>query len=107
MTGSGTALGRRIRALREGKRLTQEQLAERAELSLKHLGQIERGRGNPTLSSLEALAQALGVSLSELFELEHERMDASLLKERIDRIVEAADTPKRRIIYGLLRVLIS
>ena len=72
MDDSRIALGKRIRWLRTKVGLTQEQLAERAELSMKHLGEIERGKGNPTLSSLENIADAFGVSLPDLFEFKHE-----------------------------------
>jgi transcriptional regulator with XRE-family HTH domain len=50
-------------------RLTQEQLAERAGLSYKFVGEVERGTGNPTVDSLAALARALGVDLTEFFRI--------------------------------------
>jgi len=73
MRHSVVLLGKRIQNLRQGKKLSQEQLAEAASLSLKHLGELERGRGNPTLASLESLAGAFGISLSDLFDFEHEQ----------------------------------
>lgn len=60
-------VGARVRALRRGRRWTQEQLAERAGLSYKFVGEIERGRGNPTIETLARLAQALGVDTGQLF----------------------------------------
>ena len=80
MDDSRIALGKRIRWLRTKVGLTQEQLAERAELSMKHLGEIERGKGNPTLSSLENIADAFGVSLPDLFEFKHERLSAGEIR---------------------------
>jgi XRE family aerobic/anaerobic benzoate catabolism transcriptional regulator len=44
------AVGKRIEALRRKKGLTQEKLAEQVGLSMKHIGEIERGRVNPTLA---------------------------------------------------------
>jgi transcriptional regulator with XRE-family HTH domain len=61
-------LGRRVKEVRLGKKLTQEELAERALLDDKHLAVIERGGTNPTLASLIWVARGLGVSLAELFE---------------------------------------
>jgi len=49
-----------IRASRIRKGLSQRELARKAHLSLPSVQQLERGEGNPTLSSLEALAQGLG-----------------------------------------------
>ena len=59
-------MGARLKQLRHARRLTQEQLAERAGLSYKFLGELERGRGNPTLTTLAALSEALGVHLVDL-----------------------------------------
>jgi transcriptional regulator with XRE-family HTH domain len=47
--------------------LTQEGLAERAGLSYKFLGEVERGAGNPTLETLQRISDALGVEIVELF----------------------------------------
>jgi len=66
-------VGARLRQLRQARRLTQEQLAERAGLSDKFIGEVERGRGNPTLTTLSALSEALGVGLIDLLGLEGER----------------------------------
>jgi len=63
-------LGARLRQLRQARRLTQEQLAERAGLSFKFLGELERGRGNPTLTTLTSISDALGVRLVDLLELD-------------------------------------
>lgn len=66
-------LGDRLRQLRQARRLTQEQLAERAGLSNKFVGEVERGKGNPTLTTLAALSEALGVGLVDLLGLETDR----------------------------------
>lgn len=60
------AFGLRVRELRTGLRLTQEALAERAELHWTYIGGIERGERNPSLINLAYLARALGVTLGEL-----------------------------------------
>ena len=56
-----------IRTLREGLGLTQKELADRIGVSDKTVSKWETGRGLPDISVLGALAEALGVSLSELF----------------------------------------
>lgn len=48
-------------------KLTQEELAERAELHHTYIGQVERGEKNLTLTTLERIVNALDVSYSELF----------------------------------------
>ncbi|MBI4265992.1 MAG: helix-turn-helix transcriptional regulator [Acidobacteria bacterium] len=62
-----------MKQLRQARRLTQEQLAERAGLSYKFIGEVERGRGNPTLTTLSALSDALGVGLGDLLGIETDR----------------------------------
>jgi transcriptional regulator with XRE-family HTH domain len=47
-------------------RLSQEKLAEKADLSYKYLGEVERGLVNISLDSLVRIARALGVRLRDL-----------------------------------------
>lgn len=58
-------LGRRLKELRRKRGLTQERLAERANLDVKYVGNIERGKENPTVATLERLAGALSVKMVE------------------------------------------
>ena len=58
--------GDTIRALREEKSLTQEDLAGRIHVSAKAVSKWETGRGLPDISLLEPLAKALNVSVIEL-----------------------------------------
>jgi transcriptional regulator with XRE-family HTH domain len=60
------ALGRTIRRLRQAQHLTIAALASKAGLSANQPGAIELGHGNPTFTTLSALAGALGVTPSEL-----------------------------------------
>jgi XRE family aerobic/anaerobic benzoate catabolism transcriptional regulator len=59
-------LGKRLREAREGAGLASSELARRAGLSRRTLTEIEAGRGNPTVTSLAALARGAGVSLERL-----------------------------------------
>ncbi len=47
--------------------LSQEELAFKARIHRTYLGGIERGERNPLLKNIAAIAKALGVTLSELF----------------------------------------
>jgi transcriptional regulator with XRE-family HTH domain len=58
--------GRRVSNLRRAKRLSQEALAEKAELHRNYVGGIERGERNVGLRNIVRLAKALGVTTSEL-----------------------------------------
>jgi transcriptional regulator with XRE-family HTH domain len=63
-----TRLGQQTRALREARSFTQEQLADLAEIDPKHVQLVEQGRTNTTVATLAAIARALGVKISDLFE---------------------------------------
>ena len=59
--------GTRIRELRLSAGLRQEDLAERCGLFRTYMSRIETGRANPTLTMIHALADSLGVAVTELF----------------------------------------
>src|SRR2546425_10715474 len=59
-------VGGNIRRMRKSKRLTLEQLAEKAEANPKYLGAVERGEENIGLKKLEQVASALGIEPYEL-----------------------------------------
>ncbi len=62
-------IGSRIKAARKAAGLSQEELARRAGMSLKGMGDIERGDiEDPHYSSLSKIAGALGVSVAALTE---------------------------------------
>lgn len=59
--------GQRIRDLRAERGLNQEELAEKVGVFRTYMSRIETGAANPTLTLIYALADALGVSVIELF----------------------------------------
>ena len=59
-------LGEYIKAQRAMNQLSQRELARLADLSDTYLSQLERGRHEPSLSVLRALADSLGIRQSEL-----------------------------------------
>ena len=66
MTDVKKQFGQHLRELRQKKRLTQEELADKAGLHFTYIGQIERGIRNPSLVNLHKLAKALNVRGGEL-----------------------------------------
>lgn len=87
-------LGVTLREWRTRQHLTQEQLAERSGLSYKFIGEIERGRGNPTIETMARLCDALGLGMSELFEgFDRERASGKeyrISKRELQVVSEAA-----------------
>jgi transcriptional regulator with XRE-family HTH domain len=90
------SVGQRIRELRMARGMTQEQLGERAGLSYKAVGEIERGLGNPTIGTLDTIAAALQIDLSALFDTAPGRLGGiqlyPLTKADVDLAREALDS---------------
>lgn len=59
-------LGRKIQKLRKAVGLTQEEMAERLNISRTHMGHLEQGRKKPSLELLEKIAKHLKVKVNEL-----------------------------------------
>jgi ribosome-binding protein aMBF1 (putative translation factor) len=60
-------IGKQIQKLRELKGLSQQDLAAKCNFEKSNMSRLEAGRVNPTISTLEKVANALNVSLVELF----------------------------------------
>src|SRR5436190_22262870 len=61
-------VGERLRAIRRSRRCTLRTVATRSGLSESFLSQVERGRASASIASLRRIADALGVSVADLFE---------------------------------------
>lgn len=61
--------GERMRQIRKEKGLSQEKLALEVEMDLTSINEIEKGHRSPKLITIYKIAQALGVSMSELINL--------------------------------------
>lgn len=68
MTEITLMIGQRIRSRRQKLQMTQEELAEKADLHHTYIGQVERGEKNLTVAALAKILQALDLSFSEFFE---------------------------------------
>jgi len=105
-----TRFGNRLRELREGARLTQRELAERAGVDESYIGHLESGRrGLPSLTVLDTLSRALdypldlllrdiGVRLPDRGELED-------WQEEVLRALEALSPEERALQIEQIRLL--
>ncbi len=100
-------LGRRILSLRQARRLTQQELGERAGLNYKYLGAVERGQENPSLVVLERIARGLGVDLVDLFHFAHEETTPKTLRRNVNRLLTGADTGQLQLACKLLKALLK
>ncbi len=90
-----TAIGTRIKEARLKKKLTQEQLAERADIGFYYVGEIERGQKLPSLSVFVRIVEALGVSADSLLKDELSAIPYfnNEISEKLNKL-----TPKQRAV---------
>ena len=69
---------RNMRRIRLGLELTQERLAERAELHPNYISSVERAERNISIRNIERIAKALGVTMSELVNQPENTADTKL-----------------------------
>jgi len=93
-------LGKRVRELRNRRGLTRKMMAQEADVSERHLAQLEAGEGNISILLLRRIAAALHVSLAELFAAEAETQHEKLL---IQRFLERL--PAHRVEDAMFRLL--
>ena len=96
--------GELIAQCRKARGLSQGELASRLHVTDKAVSKWETGRGMPGIDTLEPLAEALGLSVSEL--LSGQRLTAEELPKAADgQIVESMRTGVRRARLGVLAAL--
>jgi XRE family aerobic/anaerobic benzoate catabolism transcriptional regulator len=81
------ALGKRVRELRNRRGLTRRAAAREADVSERHLAQLEVGEGNVSIVLLQRIAAALQVTLAELFAPEiEEPVEKRLIQRFLERL---------------------
>lgn len=99
-------IGQNIRKFRKAKKMRQEDLAEKTQLSANYIGMIERGEKIPSMESFIDIVNALGVSsdmiLTDVLAVGYTVKD-SMLSEKLEKL----STQDRNTIYEVLEVLIK
>ena len=95
--------GVRIYQLRQSKHLTREQLAEKADISVQFLYDIERGKKNMTVTTLRKLAFALCVTAD--FIINGEEVDIDTSNRELISIYKKLSPEKQYYALQILRIL--
>jgi XRE family transcriptional regulator, regulator of sulfur utilization len=66
LTNAGKRFGDAVRGFRLDKGITQQKLADDVGVDLSYLGEIERGRQNPSLAIIVSIANALDVTVQQI-----------------------------------------
>ena len=99
------AVGRRIKAAREVKHMTQEKLAETIDLSTDHISVIERGVKVPRLDTFVAIANALEVSADDLLIDVVDHAAQHQISELGEELASVPVEQQRRILNAVRAVL--
>ena len=86
-------IGKKIRRLRLEKNLTQEELANRTELSKSFISQVEREQTSPSIATLVDILQALGTNLRDFF---NDETDSQIVFRNADFFEKIDDELKNR-----------
>lgn len=105
-------VGNRIRVIRRARGLTQEALAEKAELQPTYVGGVERGERNISLQTLEKIIEGLGITPYELFKFEELDMTETTLEKKrkidnINNLLIERDEKEIEMIYKLVTDIID
>ena len=73
-----TTLGEVVREKRLAAGLSQERLAEAANLHRNYIGLVERGVNAPSVTALDSMARALGCNASDLLRVVEQRLETRL-----------------------------
>ncbi len=100
------ALGKRIRSERRARGLTQEQLAEKVDLSTTYIGFIERGERTMTLNTLTTIANELHVSVDYLLQ-DVVPLDSSAHTNRLNQLWSSASPSQQEMILNLIQTVLN
>ena len=101
------AAGRRIKTVRQRSGLTQDQLAEKVELSPKYISGIERGVENPTMDILIRLAKVLGVEPYDLFLFGESEENEKALRKGMEKMLREADQKQLQLCFDVMRKVLE
>ena len=99
-------IGKNIRKYRNQRKLRQDQLAEKTDLSTNYIGMVERGEKIPSLETFLKIANSLGVSadmlLADVLYMNYDVKD-SLLADKLDKL----SPDERAKIYDVIDIMIK
>jgi len=102
------SLGSRVRAERKKLGLTQEELAEKVDLTGNFLGHIERGTKKASLDTMKKLADALEIPMENLFaEVKYIPKKEDLLLKKIVSAVRDKEPAEKKLLLKLAKLVLK
>jgi transcriptional regulator with XRE-family HTH domain len=102
-------IGERIKLFRTNKNLSQKEVAFSIGIDQAQYSRIESGKVEPTLSSIEKIAEALGISIAEFFSKDKPIDVNSYDKDIVERLklLEELEEQERKSIFNIMDIAIT
>lgn len=103
-------IGEKIRKVREAKGLSQKEISTMVNMDQSQYSKIENDKTDPTTSTLEKIAKALGIDVSELFVSDKIFKDINSADKTIMeklRLIELLDNKEQQSIYNIVDGLVA
>ena len=99
--------GKRLKAMRKGRKMTQEELADKLGLHNSYIGLLERGERIPSLLTLDRIAKYFGVKPADLImdEPKHQRYD--LKQKELLYIVNEGSPEDLDKLYKMAKIVLE
>lgn len=103
-------IGTKIKKAREAKGLSQKEVALSLKMDPAQYSRIENGKTDPSFSSIEKIAKALGVDLSDLFKADEIFKDANSydksLMEKLS-LIEKLEDKEKQAFFSIMDALLA
>ena len=100
----------RIKKIRKAKNLSQKEVTAAINMGAAQYSRIENGKTDPSSSTLEKIAQALGITLAELFADEKQLTDINstdkTLMEKV-KLMESLEEQEKQTLFNMLDAFVS
>jgi len=102
-----TLVGKRIKEERKRLNITQEDLADKTNLSVAFIGQIERGVNRASLTTIEKVAQALEIPIANLFKNIPTKKTEYTITKQLESMLRDKSPKEQKLARELLRLVFS
>ena len=105
MKNTKELLGGRIKELRKGLKMTQEQLSEKIDVDPRYISRIELGKCFPSLETLENISRALRVEMRDLFDYKHHQIDIDCQTEVKNLFDSVQNDDEKQLVLRIVRAV--
>ena len=103
-------IGKNIKRIREAKKLSQKEVIAAIDMGAAQYSRIEGGKTEPSINTVERIAKALGVKLSELFASEEDLQDINsqdaTIMEKV-KLIESLSDQEKQTIFNILDAFVG